>query len=51
LELSEKIAQNLTSSRRNISGEQLHKCVFEVKEYVTVKDVTHNGRSNEGIQL
>jgi hypothetical protein len=38
LELNEKIAQNLASSRRNITGEQFHKCDFEVKENLTVKD-------------
>jgi hypothetical protein len=38
LELNVKIAQNLSTSRRNITGEQFHKYVFEVKEYLTVKD-------------
>jgi hypothetical protein len=32
LELSEKIAQNLNSSRRNMTGEQFDKCFFLSKE-------------------
>jgi hypothetical protein len=38
LKMSQEFAKNLTSPKKNITEEHLHKCLFEVKVYFTIKD-------------